>query len=58
LGTFRLYIKFEIITINHRCVPQIHWAALKAAHKEIGKTEDCLILVRLYNSARTYFMQK
>jgi len=30
-------------------------AARNAAHGEIGKIEECLILVSLYNQIRTYF---
>lgn len=35
--------------------PQTHWAALAAAREKIGKISERLILVRLYNSARTHF---
>ena len=36
---------------------QTQWAALAAAQKEIGKMSDCMILVRLYTIARTYFIK-
>ena len=36
-------------------LPQNEWAALAAAHEKIGRLPDSLIVVELYDSARTYF---
>ncbi len=36
--------------------PQPQWAALRAAHAEISKSNLSLVLVRLYEVARTYFL--
>jgi len=33
-----------------------HWAALCAARAKIGQIKESLILVRLYEAARTYFI--
>jgi hypothetical protein len=35
--------------------PQMHWAALRAAHQMFPKKEKSFILEYIYNSARTYF---
>ncbi|MFA5747006.1 MAG: hypothetical protein WC926_02930 [Candidatus Paceibacterota bacterium] len=36
-------------------LPQNEWAALAAAHEKIGVSPDYLIVVQLYEAARTYF---
>jgi hypothetical protein len=35
--------------------PQMHWAALRAAHQNDEKIPESLLMVRLYNEVRTYF---
>jgi len=35
--------------------PAMHWAALRAAHQNIEKISESLVMVRLYNEVRTYF---
>jgi len=42
---------------NNDNSPKNQWAALSAAHGKIGKIEECLIVVSLYNEVRTYFTQ-
>ena len=37
--------------------PQNQWAALGAAHEMVSKKSERLVLVCLYNSARTYFIK-
>jgi len=37
--------------------PKTQWAAVEAAHAKIGKIEDSVIVVSLYNAARTIFEQ-
>jgi hypothetical protein len=39
-------------------LPQNEWAALAAAHEKIGLSPDYLIVVQLYEAARTYFIKK
>ena len=35
--------------------PQMHWAALRAAHQNDKKIPESLLMVWLYSQARTYF---
>jgi len=35
--------------------PQMHWAALRAAHQMFAEKGKSFILEYIYNSARTYF---
>ena len=37
--------------------PQNHWAALCAAQKMVAEKSERLVLVYLYNSARTHFIK-
>jgi hypothetical protein len=37
--------------------PQNQWAALCAAREMVSKKSESLVLVYLYNSARTYFIK-
>jgi hypothetical protein len=34
------------------------WVALRASLQNLGKIKDSILLVELYNEARTYFMEK
>jgi hypothetical protein len=38
--------------------PPSAWAALRAAHASVGSKTERLIVVSLYNAARTYFQTK
>jgi len=37
---------------------QTAWAALRAAHARVGLEPESIILVSLFNSARTYFQSR
>jgi len=37
--------------------PQNEWAALCAAQKMASEKSECLVLMYLYNSARTHFIK-
>jgi hypothetical protein len=37
--------------------PQNQWSALISAHQEVGQNPENQILVRLYDSARTFFIK-
>jgi len=37
--------------------PKNQWAALSAAQKMVSEKSERLVLVRLYNYARTYFIK-
>jgi hypothetical protein len=40
---------------NPKEKPQTPWAAINAAHKIASEKPESLILVRIYNEARTFF---
>ncbi|MDP1845885.1 MAG: hypothetical protein Q8L09_03990 [Candidatus Moranbacteria bacterium] len=42
---------------NPKEKPQTHWAAINAAHKIRSQKPESLILVRIYNEARTFFQK-
>jgi len=42
---------------NPKQKPETHWAAINAAHKNAFEKPECLILVRIYNEARTFFQK-
>jgi hypothetical protein len=37
--------------------PENQWAALRAAHEMVSEKPKSMVLVSLYNSARTHFQQ-
>ncbi len=48
-----LFLKDKEIAL----VPKTHWAALRAAQCEYAKNKNCLVVVRLFEVARTYFLE-
>jgi len=41
-----------------RGLAEIQWAAVEAAHQKNSKTDFCLNMECIYNTARTYFTKK
>jgi len=48
---------FEPEPKNRKQKPQTPWAAINAAHKIASKKPESMIVVRIYNEARTFFQK-